>query len=252
MGNNLGVLISFWSFECFIKILATIGTVVVVDDETSAWSNLEYARVLVRLPLHADAGMKKKIRINGVICPVRVVEEVGCRYEMKSGCLHPKEGSNLNIRSKDSSCEGLDGVCLSDSESSDELGNECVFVNNEKLFLPSPEKKVVGSVVQTQSSHKHDDVTRLEEGYVASVGTFVPDTRVEPFPTDTLARDQLMWAFEQAQLNVKDHNDNKGSKLAQERNVPFLFTASALMGHLSAVGTTQYSHQDTCWGLRIF
>jgi len=90
VGNNIrwariwGVPISLWSRECFEKIIATMGTVVDVDMKTTQWQNLEYARVQVRLPLQAEVRMKKTIKINGVLCPVVVEQELA--LDGNKGC----------------------------------------------------------------------------------------------------------------------------------------------------------------------
>lgn len=69
--------IQFWNHESFEKIVASVGTLVSIDEETSSFSRLNYARLRVKTSSQDPVIVNTKIRLNEKIITVRLVEELG-------------------------------------------------------------------------------------------------------------------------------------------------------------------------------
>jgi len=81
-----GLPLSLWSKECFSKVVGEVATLVEVDEATSSWDRLEYARLRVRLLHSAKADMSKGFRINGVVYNINIMEEAATIVEGKPIC----------------------------------------------------------------------------------------------------------------------------------------------------------------------
>lgn len=82
LGNQLvwvrctGVSLNAWNKEGLQKMMARFGTMILIADEIVTMENVQYARVLVRTSSINPVNSFMKIKINGLICDVRIVEEI--------------------------------------------------------------------------------------------------------------------------------------------------------------------------------
>jgi len=56
--------------------------------------------------LHAKTNLKVTVKINGIICPDKVVEEMGQTVVQHCKCAYEGEDNNAEILSEDSMCKG--------------------------------------------------------------------------------------------------------------------------------------------------
>jgi len=70
-----GLPLSLWNKECLSKVIGEVASLVGIDEATTKWENLEYARIQVRALKSCKAEMSKAFRINGQVYNICLVEE---------------------------------------------------------------------------------------------------------------------------------------------------------------------------------
>jgi len=70
-----GLPLSLCNKDCFPKVVGEVASLVAVDEATTMWENLEYARIQVRVLKSCKAEMSKAFRINGKVYNICLVEK---------------------------------------------------------------------------------------------------------------------------------------------------------------------------------
>lgn len=71
-----GMSLNMWTLDCFKHILLPVGDVINVDEDTSTFTRLEYARIKIRTMALEYISQARKIFINGITYTIRIVEEM--------------------------------------------------------------------------------------------------------------------------------------------------------------------------------
>ena len=118
-----GVPITLWNKDCFSRVVGEVASLVDIDENTLSWENLEYARLLVRLPRSQKAEMAKGFRINGQVYNISLVEEILSLRSGDCSCLEYHLGSSDSISSSETVVEGTFSEGSSGEEGADR--NQC-------------------------------------------------------------------------------------------------------------------------------
>lgn len=86
-----GIPLKFWSNQCFDLVGSLIGIFIEVDEATTSWEALEFARLRIRMSLGALTNLVKAVRINDVLCQISFEEESYAEVTMV-GCSHGRWG----------------------------------------------------------------------------------------------------------------------------------------------------------------
>jgi len=100
-----GVPVTLWNKDCFSKVVGEVASLVDIDENSLSWENLEYARLLVRLPRSQKAEMSKGFRINGQVYNISLVEKVLSQGRGECSCLEYHIGSSDSISSSETVVE---------------------------------------------------------------------------------------------------------------------------------------------------
>lgn len=71
----LGIPLKAWNEVCFSKLVSEFGKFIFVDKVTASREKIDVARVMVQIATPSTIIFCVNLRINGIICNVRVVEE---------------------------------------------------------------------------------------------------------------------------------------------------------------------------------
>jgi len=70
-----GLPLTFWNKDCFSKVVGEVATLVSIDESTTLWENLEFARLQVRLQKNRNAKLAKNMRIDDQVLSIYIEEE---------------------------------------------------------------------------------------------------------------------------------------------------------------------------------
>ena len=131
--------------------MATLGTLITVDEKTISWECLEYARLLVKVSIGCNVWAEKRMKINGKVYNLAL--EVESTVESRPSCCCVNECNSSS--ESNSLCEGMN-ISSSVSEwSENEIllrnGNE---LENEERTMQTP--TVYGDRKIHESSEKLD------------------------------------------------------------------------------------------------
>jgi len=70
-----GLPLPLWNKDCLSKVVGEVMSLVTIDETTSSWENLEYARIQVRLLKSCKVGVANDFLINGQVYNISLVEE---------------------------------------------------------------------------------------------------------------------------------------------------------------------------------
>lgn len=134
-----------------------------VDDDTSSFSCLEFARVAVRSDLGPPIVSCKNIKINGEVHRKRIVEELGNPLEEACWCVRGGKDvvSSQSISSRDQ--EG-DGLCNLEVEEGGWVGDEQCSDDGRSLVGEVPKTRQIALIDAAHIQTFGDNCDRLTKG----------------------------------------------------------------------------------------
>ena len=106
-----GLPISLWNKDCFARVVGDAATLISIDNATLVWENLQFARLKVRLGIKRYIRVAKKMKINGQLLSISIVEELPLStVDHCKGCHHLYESSD-SISSSDTYVEEFIFFC---------------------------------------------------------------------------------------------------------------------------------------------
>ncbi|QCE09557.1 hypothetical protein DEO72_LG10g778 [Vigna unguiculata] len=146
-----GLPLNLWSQQCFGKVVATLGTLITVDEKTISWECLEYARLLVKVSIGCNVWAEKRMKINGKVYNLAL--EVESTVESRPSCCCVNECNSSS--ESNSLCEGMN-ISSSVSEWSE---NEILLRNGNEL---ENEERTVQTPVVYGDRKIHESSEKLD------------------------------------------------------------------------------------------
>ena len=78
--------LTFWNKDCFSKLVGEVVSLVSIDESTTMWEKLEYAKLQVHLLKNCNAKMAKSMRINDQTMSIYIEEEHPTRFGGQCMC----------------------------------------------------------------------------------------------------------------------------------------------------------------------
>ncbi|XP_057426433.1 uncharacterized protein LOC130719847 [Lotus japonicus] len=123
-----GIPLHFWNMECFNLLVSEFGTLVGLDEATSSFKRLEFARLKVRTTSENPISWFKKLNLNGKEYGVRFQEEQQVIFDGFCSCHNHNQEENV-----DSSCWSQGDIDLESLDSSEpEEGADLGFDRKEQ------------------------------------------------------------------------------------------------------------------------
>nr|KYP44342.1 hypothetical protein KK1_034167 [Cajanus cajan] len=162
-GNRLiwvrcsGIPIHLWSQDCFAKVTSVFGTLILMDDDTSSFSRLDYARLLIKTSSILPIQHISEIKINGVIIQVRVIEDVTTNNGQCKCGLWKNEGVALSSAASELAVN----LCSSSSECSENNtwpeGEGAAMADNNQSWKEDEISNCYPKVLDQQLTHERVD-----------------------------------------------------------------------------------------------
>lgn len=154
-----GLPVHMWNDECFKEAVKPVGDFIYTDSRTSGFSNLEFARILVRTNAPYRISHYRRVNVCGVVYNFRLMEDLSWMITTKPKNLHDEEDDEEGDSSDWSSHVDAHNVELfrkQEEEDDQESLPETQIQATDAAAISTPTSLIEPSVGDSTSPNVHD------------------------------------------------------------------------------------------------